>query len=204
MTGSIPYRNIIFIPVFFSFYILFKSMAVPDFLLTQFIGRPISAATSECIDIAARVSYFYKALFFLAFLLISLTKLTTLAKNFIPEEELQLMNGLSLAGFCLLFFRLTGANVNPSVHVIFSLLGMIGIGSLFHKMRRKEGLNYSNTFLFSVLIAVAFFFFQWQIMRISSTGYFLSLPLTLLLVGSAFYLLMTTRYQLNYRLIRTA
>lgn len=203
MTGKIPYRNFIFIPVFFSFYIVLKSIDASDLLLTHFDERSISVATAEGIDIGARVTIFYKSLLFLGFLLFALTKLATIVQSLIPREELQLMNGLSLAGFCLLFFRILGAEVRPSMHIIFALTGILAIGSVFHQVRKRTETKYTIAFLWSALMAISLFFLQWYLLRFTSVKFFLSLPLTLLFSGSILYLFSTNIFSLNYNILRT-
>jgi hypothetical protein len=202
MPGNIPYRNLIFIPVFFSFYLLLKAIGSPDLALTSFTGRPVSSATAEGVDIGARVALFYKGLLFLVFLLIALTKMTLIAQRFIPREEMSLLNGLSLAAFCLLFYRLLGAEIRPSLHVIFGLMAMVGVGSILHQVRKRDTINYKVALLWSAMIATAFFFLQWQAAKFFSMQKFLSLPVTLLIFGSLLYLASTNRFTINYRILK--
>ena len=163
MSGTLPYRNLIFIPGLFAFYILLKIFGSPDIQLMHFDGRSISVATAEGIDIGARVSLFYKGLAFLIFLLLALTKLLRVVEKFIPKEELQIMNGLSLAGTGLLFFKVLGADVGPTIHLIFGLIGIVGVGSIFHQVRKRNETNFSIPFIWSSLLGFSVFFLQWHI-----------------------------------------
>ena len=116
------YRNFIFIPLFFTFYIVLEIFSHSVFPLANFAGRSISIATYEGIDIGNRVLLFYKAIIFSLLLILLFTRLIIILKEYFNEEELKITNGISLAGFCLLFFKLLGAEMNTSINLIFALL----------------------------------------------------------------------------------
>ncbi len=201
---NIDYRNVIFIPLFFSFYILLKVFGESTYFLENFNGRPISIATSEGLDIGLRVRLYYKAIIFGTILLLLFTRAAIILKKFIIEEEYLVFNGLSLAGFCLLFFKLFGSDVSFSLHFIFALMIVISSGLIFHKSSRSDHANFPTHYLWSILVSVACYFLFWQIMLFMHIKPVLSLPVFLVLFGVPLYLLFTGKYLLSHRILNSS
>ena len=201
---NLAYRNFIFIPLFFVFYIVIKTFEPSAFLLQNFSGRNISIATYEGIDIGERVSLFYKAIGFTIVLLFLMIRLTIIIKNYFNTDELILANGISLAGFCLLFFQLLGADMADSFHFIFSLLIICLAGFVSHLVKKRDDRDFITTFLWTILISISIFFLQWQVSIFAIGKNIFSLPKILVFVGVPLYLLFTSRFHLNYKLLQTS
>jgi hypothetical protein len=201
---KLSYRNFIFIPLFFSLYIVFKVFEPATFILESFKDRPISFATSEMVDIAKRVNLFYRAIFFTAILLLLFTRTTIIVKEYFSEKELLLINGISLAGFCLLLFQLTGADMSASIHFIFAMLIILAAGFVFHQVKKRQDKDYVTIFLWTILVSISIYFFQWQLSVFAFGKNFLSIPVVLIITGVPLYILFTGRYELNYRALKTS
>ncbi len=201
---NLVYRNFIFIPLFFVFYIVFKIFEPSVFLLKNFNGRNISIATFEGIDIGARVLLFYKAIGFALVLLFLLTRIVIIIKNYFNTEELLLANGISLAGFCLLFFQLLGADMSDSIHFIFAMLIICLSGFVSHLIKKRYTRDFTATFLWTILIAASLFFLQWQISIFTIGKNILSFPKILVITGVPLYLFYTNRSNLNYKLLKVS
>ena len=202
--SNLAYRNFIFIPLFFVFYIVFKTFEPSAFLLQNFSGRNISIATSEGIDIGERVSLFYKAIGFTIVLLFLFIRIIIIIKNYFNTNELLIANGISLAGFCLLFFQLLGADMTDSFHFIFALLIICLSGFVSHVLKNRDDRDFITPFLWTIFIAVSIFFLQWQLCVFIIGKNILSLPKILVITGVPLYLLFTGRFHLNYKLIKTS
>ena len=202
--SNLAYRNFIFIPLFFVFYIVIKTFEPSTFLLQNFSGRNISIATYEGIDIGERVSLFYKAIGFTIVLLLLFIRLIIIIKNYFTTDELLLANGISLAGFCLLFFQLLGADMSDSFHFIFALLIICLAGFVSHLVKKRDDRNFITTFLWTILISVSIFFLQWQVSVFAIGKSIFSLPKIMVIIGVPLYLLFTNRFHLNYKLLKTS
>ena len=201
---NIAYRNFIFIPLFFVFYIALIFFDPALILLQHFTDRSVSYATNEGIDIGKRVSLFYKAIGFSFILLLLFTRITIIIRSYINKNELCLANGISLAGFCLLFFQLLGADMSSSIHFIIALLIMCFAGFVAHQIKKREPLDIIIPFLWSVLISILLFFLQWQIFYFVIGKSIFSLPNILVLAGIPIYLLFTGRFHLNYKILKVS
>ncbi len=199
--AKLSYREFIFIPLFFSFYIVLQVFEPSSFLLHSFTGRPISIATYEGIDIGKRVNLFYRAIGFSAFLVIVFTRIVITMKDYFLAKELSLINGISLAGFCLLVFQLSGAEMTASIHFIFSMLIVLGAGFIFHQVKKREDNDFAVIFVWTILITVSVYFLGWQLMTFAWGKSFLSLPVTVVITGIPVYILFTDKFNLNYRVL---
>ncbi len=200
---NLSYRNFIFIPVFFAFYLTWKVFGNATFSLQDFEGRSISFATSEGLDIGQRVSTYYKAVFFTLLLIVLFTRLTVILKKIVNEEELKIANGLSLAGFSLMFFQLIGADMKASIHIIFACLIICLTGFIYHQVRKRENRNFILVFFWSVLLAVSLFFFLRQVTLFAGIKNFLSLPVVIVIFGTPIYIWFTAHYVLTKKWIKS-
>lgn len=200
--ANLSYRNFIFIPVFFSFYLVLKAFNGLSYPLQNFIGRSISVATSEGIDISNRVGLFYKGILFVFILIILFTRITIILRQFVNEEELKIANGLSIAGLGILYFELLGADMHASLHFIFALLIICLSGFVDHRFTRRENKNFTLTFLWSTLVALSLFFFYWQISLFLKIPAYLSIPKFLILAGVPLYLTFTKKITLTNRWLK--
>ena len=201
---KLEYRNFIFIPLFFSFYLTLRLFELASFQLEQFTGRSVSAATLEGIDIGKRVSTFYGCTFFTAIILILFTRFMVFFRQFVNEKELSIANGLSLTGFCLLFFQLLGADMSASLHFIFALLIICATGFIFNLLKKRDERDLLLAFTWSSLVAVSIFFLQWQLIYFLCNRIIFSLPVILCVSGIPIYFLFTTNRTLNFRIIRSS
>ena len=201
---NLSYRNFIFIPAFFAFYLTWKVFGTSTFNLQSFAGRSISFATSEGLDIGSRVSTYYKAVFFTLLLLFLFTRLTIILKNIVNDEELKIANGLSLAGFSLLFFQLIGADMKASIHVIFACLIICLSGFIHHQVSKRENRDFLLVFFWSVLLASSLYFFLWQIILFTGIKIHLSLPAVIVIIGTPLYLWFTAHYVLTKKWIKSS
>jgi hypothetical protein len=201
---NLSYRNFIFIPLFFSLYIVFRVFEPLSFVLENFKDRPVSVATSEMIDIVKRVTLFYRAIFFLSILLLLFTRTIIIVKEYFFEKELMMMNGISLAGSCLLLFQLTGADMSASIHFIFAMLIILATGFVFHQVKESEEKDYATIFLWTILVSISIYFFLWQLTVFAFSKSFLSLPVVLIIFGIPIYLLYSTRLVLSYRILKAS
>jgi hypothetical protein len=195
--ANVPYRNLIFIPLFFTFYFTLKLFGSAGFILEHFSDRSISVATSDGIDISKRVEVFYKAILFVLLWILLFTKLTLVIRKFIHEEELKIFNGISLAGFCLLFFELIGADMSSSIHFIFAL--MIVCSSAFFNFgkakNKSNGVdhninaqkNYLPAFTWSILLTVSLYFILWQLLSFFRINNLISIPVFVSITGFLVY-----------------
>ncbi len=200
---NLQYRNFIFIPVFFAFYLTWKVFGTATFILQDFAGRSISFATSEGLDIGQRVSTYYKAVFFALLLIILFTRLIIIFKKIVNEEELKIANGLSLVGFSLMFFQLIGADMKASIHIIFACLIICLAGFIYHQVRKRENRNFILIFFWSVLLATSLFFFFRQVTLFAGIKNFLSLPVAIVIIGTPIYIWFTAHYVLTKKWIKS-
>ncbi len=201
---NLVYRDFIFIPLFFVFYIVLNFLDPAAILLQHFTDRSVSYATNEGIDIGKRVYLFYKAIGFSFILILLFTRITIIIKNYVHPEELFLANGISLAGFCLLFFQLLGADMSGSIHFIIAMLIICFAGLISHRIKKREPTDVITPFLWSVLISLTLFFLQWQIFNFVIGKSIFSLPKVLVITGVPIYLLFTGRFRLNYKILRVS
>jgi hypothetical protein len=175
-----------------------------EFLLQHFSERPISIATFEGLDIEKRVSLFYKGIAFAAVLLLLFTGVSIKLKKYFSTDDLSILNGTSLAGFCLLFFQLIGADLSATIHAIFALqiICLAGMISNFFEKRLRE--NLVPTFTWSVIIAVSLFYMQWQLGNYFFAKNYLSLPAILVVAGAPLYILSTGRFKLNESILKAS
>ena len=200
--ANLNYRNFIFIPVFFSFYLVLKAFNGLSYPLQNFVGRNISVATAEGIDISNRVGLFYKGIIFAFILIILFTRLIIILRQFVNEEELKIANGLSIAGICILYFELLGADMHASLNFIFALLIICLSGFVDHQLTKRENRNFTFAFLWSTQVAFSLYFFCWQICLFLKIPTSLSTPKILVLVGIPLYLLFTKKIALTNRWIK--
>ena len=201
---NIAYRDFIFIPLFFVFYIVLKVFEPSTLILQHFTDRSVSVATYEGIDIGKRVSLFYRAIGFAVVLIFLFTRLTIIIKNYFNKDELLLANGISLAGFCLLFFQLWGADMSDSIHFIFALLIICLAGFVSHQVKKRDDRDFTTAFVWTVLISISLFFLQWQIFNFTIGKNIFSLPKIVVLIGVPLYLLFTDRFNLNYKILKAS
>ncbi len=122
--------NVSFIPLFGALLLIFRIGLNTDWTIHEWNGI-ISWATSENLDINRRIASFYTcfAMFFLAFFFF-LFLLLRLGKRIFFESELSILNYASLLGCILLFFKLTGTNVNASLMLLLVLQLLVGMYAL--------------------------------------------------------------------------
>jgi len=202
--AKLSYRNFIFIPLFFAFYIVLHVFEPSVYFLHSFKGRPISFASYEGLDIGKRVNLFYQAIVFAVFLVILFTRTIIMLKDYFLEKELSLINGISLAGFCLLVFQLLGANMSASIHFIFSLLLILSAGFVSHQVKKRDDSDFATIFVWTILISISIYFFQWQLFSFAWGKSALSLPMIIVITGTPIYLLFTNRYDLNYKKLKAS
>ena len=198
--SQIAYRNFIFIPVFFSFYIVFDLFRLPTFSLEDFTGRPISMATSEAIDIGKRVAAFYRAIVFASVLVLLFTRIVVMIRIYIHETELRILNALSLAGFCLMYFQVTTGDFTSTFRFLFALMAIVASGIVF-KNERKHNRDLLDLFCWTSMLSVALFFIQWQVFAFAFGRQIFSLPLVVLITGIPFYVYFLIYSRLDRRLI---
>ena len=201
---NLAYRNFIFIPLFLVFYLVLTVFDPSVFLLQHFTNRSVSIATLEGIDIGKRVSLFYKAIGFAFVLILLFTRLTIILKNYINNDELLIANGISLAGFCILFFQLLGADMSDFIHFLFALLIVCLAGFTFHQVKKRDARDFTAIFLWTILISISLFFLQWQVAWFMFGKIFFSLPKIIVLAGVPIYLLFTYRFKLNYKILKAS
>ncbi|MBP6335011.1 MAG: hypothetical protein KA444_06010 [Bacteroidia bacterium] len=179
--GKIAVREFLFIPLFFSLYLVYYLFHDAGFQLESFEGRSISIATAEGIDIHKRVSTFYRAILLFILAVPALTYLIQKSTRLLSTADLQLLNASSAAGFCLLFFHLLGADMNPSLHLIlaFQFVVFIGIGlKSIWKFDDFEKI-YTSLVVWIAALSFSLYFLQLQMLALSGITGTPSMPVFL-------------------------
>ncbi len=174
-------RDFLFIPLFFSLYLVYHFFQNTGFQLELFDGRSISVATSEGIDIAKRVSAFYKAIFAFVLLAPVFTYIIQRFWEIISPADWQLLNASAASGFILLFFQLLGADMQPSLHLIlaFQLVVIAGIGlKLIWKFDDSEKI-YTALIVWIFSLSFSLYFLQLQLLSLAGKTGTPSLPVFL-------------------------
>lgn len=163
------YSNFIFIPLFYSLWLVSKYASAFNPELQSFPGRMIGSATLEAYDIGKRIKAFYGAgaLFILGITLLSIIiwRVSSLLKDLFRSPELKIINYSSLAGITLFFFSLWNSSVNTSLELIFCIHLVTIVVLICKKLFFK---NRCNTQLINVpFFAISFVcgfsvFFLWN------------------------------------------
>lgn len=163
---SRPLSGYIFIPLFPAFLLVYLLFRDSNFVLESFAGRPLSLASMEGVDIAARVTMFYKAI--AAFLLFSSAFLFLFKKlqSLLDDHDIQIVNGLSAAGFLLLPFQLIGANMGTSFHLLFTLLFAAVAGVLVKNIFKQQQVptNYTVYFFWIISLSLSLYFISFYLL----------------------------------------
>jgi len=160
-SGKSNFIGTFFIALFGSLLIVFQYAAHADWTIHNWNGV-ISWATSENLDVDRRIDSFYKAfgLFFVTFFFF-LFVVNRLSKRILLENEVTILNQLSLAGCMLLFFRLIGADMTESlklIAVIMLLVMIYAIRDFFNTGSRKYPLSpIELAWALSIGISLVFF-----------------------------------------------
>ncbi|HRH64871.1 MAG TPA: hypothetical protein PLU53_01100 [Bacteroidia bacterium] len=176
---DLVFGDIIFLPIFVALYFTYLFFHNSTFPLEQFHGRSISLATSEGIDIVQRVSSYYRGIAVFFVLAVAFCYSMLRFRKNISLSDLRLFNLISVAGTCLMFFKLMGASVETSLHLVISLLfatftGIVGKRIL--NWKEKEEGEYLIVFGWLFLISVILYFLQWHLLQLFSGFYIHSIP----------------------------
>ena len=183
-------RDILFIPLFLSLYLVYHFFKDTGFHLESFTGRPISVATSEAIDIGKRVGSFYNGFGVFVLLALSFTYLIFKVRQFLLSDDLHLLNASSAAGICLLFFQLFGAEMSPSLHLVIAIQLVIFLGIILKsrwKFHNDENI-YSALFVWVISLSFSLYFLQVQLFQLAGISGGQSLPVFLCIFSSVLLL----------------
>lgn len=173
------WTEIIFIPLFFSLYLVYHFFHDSGFELEMFNGRSISVATYEGIDIAKRVNTFYNGFFVFVILAFAFTYVIARFNSIFSGKDLKLLNSISAAGICLLFFQVLGGNIQPSLHLIIAiqLLFIAGM-AMKSKWNFDDGENtYTPLLVWIISLSFSLFFLQVQLFQLAGINGSQSLPI---------------------------
>ena len=144
--------NSMFIVLFYSLYLVFLAFHNVSFTLESFVGRSVSSATSEGLDIGKRMSTFYKGVGLFVLLVSIISFIIFRIRKWLGPEEFRILNTTSFAGAFLLFFHLIGGDLHPALHLIIAIqfACIIGCaGKIYFRYQTDEN-NYIT--LFSLLL----------------------------------------------------
>jgi hypothetical protein len=130
--------------------------------LTQFSNRVIGISTFKMIDVSARLSAFYKALFFglFAFLISFLLYRIFSQKLKSLRTELKFINYLSLTGIFALLFSVFGINMYITYLTILGLIGFFLVFSPLKYALNSSKLRSGNDYLWLIITAFSLSFAQ--------------------------------------------
>lgn len=200
-------RDIVFIPLFLSLYLVYHFFQDINFQLELFNGRPISTATSEAIDISKRVSSFYRGFIAFTIFCLSFTYLIFRARPFLNFQDLQLLNAVSSAGVVLFFFQILGAELLPSIHLSLAILIVVIFGAVF---RSKWNFRNNDTFYLSLIVWIislsfSLYFLQVQIFNFLGIVRPQSLPVFICVFSSVlllYYFLLQRTQEFNSNTVK--
>lgn len=167
-----------FVVLYYSLLLTWLLFRHSDFNLQSFAGRPVSIATAEGVDIADRVGTFYRAIFSFIILCIAFAVSLKQSRRFISRADLKILTITSLAGACMLFFQILGADCSPVLHLIFAIHFAVLVGVIGKRVLNSEIVDeeYLKAFTWLSLLSFSLFFFFWHVLEITSGIHLHSLP----------------------------
>jgi hypothetical protein len=148
-------RTLFFIALFYAIWLVSFYLQNTSLELKNFDGRMISSATLYGIDIAARVSVFYKAL---GILLLSFSVFKAIGfalhkfkSGILYSNEFKIINYVSLAGIVYFLFSVFGFDVSNSIEFVYFLHKWM-IGALIIQFFFKNKISISS---YTVLLTLA-------------------------------------------------
>lgn len=143
----------VFVPLFWTLYLVFRLFRGKQFLLAGFTDRPISIATFDGIDVAGRVRAFYLGIGMAVVVFTGLLVIVQSQLSRIRNGELRLLQASSVAGISLLFFALLGADMRSSMDLLAAFQGA-ALVSVFSRHLMKAHVNDETYLLVSVWLGV--------------------------------------------------
>ena len=183
-------RDVIFIPLFLSLFLVYHFFQDVEFQLEMFEGRSISIATAEGLDISKRVRSFYNGIITFILLAASFSYAVQRFRKAISGQDLRMLNAVSAAGTALLFFQLFGATMLPSIHLIIALMLVI-TGGIILKLKLKfhnEEKVYSSLLIWICTLSFSLYFLQIQLFQLAGLSATQSLPIFILVFSSVLLL----------------
>jgi hypothetical protein len=201
-------RDILFIPLFLSLYFVFHFFQDINLELSSFVGRPISVASSEAIDVTKRVSSFYNGFFVFIILALSFSYLIFRIRSILSSIDLQLLNATSVAGTCLLFFQVLGAQLSPTLHLVIAIQLVIVLGiALKAKWKfSNEETVYSGLFTWIITLSFSLYFLQAQLFAFAGISGSQSMPVFICSFSSVlliYYFLLQGSKPFSARIVRS-
>jgi len=184
------FRDVIFIPLFLSLFLVYHFFHDIGFQLEMFEGRSISIATAEGLDISKRVSSFYNGIIVFILLAFAFTYAIFRFRSIISEQDLKMLNAISAAGTALLVFLLFGAEMSPSIHLVMALMLVIFAGIILKlkwKFTNAEKV-YTPLLVWVCTLSFSLYFLQVQLFQLAGINGTQSLPVFIVAFSSVLLL----------------